>query len=135
MGRTRTDRIMEEHRSKEQQELDFAAAEGEYRERLATLGNLTKVMDATCVQANVLRFIFEEGGLDRPVELVLPRIAGSPWMQSCENTVRKAIVFWESGAIMEIKRGRRNGDERAPNAARLLWSSVLQQTLRRGLFR
>ena len=117
---------------REQQLLDFAAAEGAYRERLSTLGNLTKVMDATCVQANVLRFIFEEGGLDRPVELVLPRIAGSPWIQSCENTVRKAIVFWESGAIIEIERGRRDGDKQAPNAARLLWSSVLRRLLGEG---
>ena len=119
---------------REQQLLDFAAAEGQYRERLYTLGNLTKVVSATCVQANVLRFIFEEGGLDRPVELVLPRIAGSPWIQSCENTVRKAIAFWESGAIIEIERGRREGDKQAPNAARLLWSSVRRRLLGEGRF-
>jgi len=116
----------------EQQMLDFAAAEGIFRERLSTLGNLVKVLGATCIQANVLRFIFEEGGCHREVELDLPRIGGLPWIQASENTVRMATVFWERAGIIEIERDRRMGRFQAPNTARLLWSFVLQRLFGEG---
>ena len=93
-----------------QQLLDFAAAEGIFRERLSTLGNLAKVLGLACHAANVLRFIFEEGGCHREVDLDLPRIAGLPWVQSSENTVRRRPAsFWEQEGIIEIERDRRRG--------------------------
>jgi len=114
-------------RMQEQQKLDFAAAEGVFRERLSTLGNLVKVVGASGVQANVLRFIFDEGGFRQPVELWIEKIAGLPWIQSGEKTVRRAINFWEELGIIEIERDRRGANRQAPNTARLLRSSVLRR--------
>jgi hypothetical protein len=118
-----------EEKSREQQILDFAAAEGMFRERLSTLGNLAKALDATTIQANVLRWIYDEGGTHRPVEIVLSRIGGSPWVLAAENTVRKSIVFWEHSGIIEVERDRRDAGKQAPNTAFIRWSYVLQRLL------
>ncbi len=116
----------------EQPLLDFAATEvGVLRERLATLGNLCKVVGANCHQANVLRWLFDEGGCFHAVPIDVPRICGSPWILSCEATVRRDLLFWEQERIIEIERDRREGRFQAANAARLLWSSVLQRLVGR----
>jgi len=121
-----------DNRKDSQRELDFAQAEAMFRESLSSLGNLAKVMGASCYEANVLRFIFEEGGYHRDVELWIERIAGIPWIQAGENTVRRALKFWEDAGIIEIERDRRGANRQAPNTARLLRSSILRRLLGEG---
>ncbi len=115
---------------REQQLLNFAAAEGMFNERLSTLGNLVKSLDADIYQAAVLRYVFDGGGLHRDVELVAARMADNPWIRSGEKSIRRALAFWEQAGIIRIERDRVDAAGRQlPNSGRLCWSSVLQQLL------
>jgi len=118
-------------KSNEQPLFDYAAIEGGiFAERLATLGNLVRVMNASIYDAHVLRYVFDRGGCDRAVELPVAQMADSPWIHCSEKTVRRSLDFWEIRRILEIERDRR--DERGcqlPHSGRLCWSSVLQQLL------
>ena len=122
-------------KTKEQPLLEYAAIQGGiYAERLATLGNLVRVLNASIYDAHVLRYVYDRGGCERAIELPIPQMAESPWIHCSEKTVRRSLDFWEIRHILEIGRDRR--DERGcqlPHSGRLCWSSVLQQLLGEGV--